>query len=186
MQIHRNESNLLHREDGPAVFDANLTQWYWNGKLHRPNGPAVMSPYGTRFFYWKGIFINPSYWDRKDEMTIEEIFAIENLEVRRSMIELIGFDEILRRAASSSHKPVLLDKDKHGYELYKMEMPEDDKAEPLVVIKLIDSTELKDAEGRPYRKHYHLRVPPDTTNCEAAVAWTFNMKAGEYLPEQEA
>ena len=186
MQIYRNESSLLHREDGPAVCDENLTQWFMNGKLHRPNGPAVMTPNGTKFYYWKGIFIEPSLWAQKDTISVEGIFGIENLEVRRSMIELIGFEEILRKAMASVHKPKLLDKDKHGYELYRMEMPEDDKAEPLVVIKLIDGTELRDAEGRPYRKNYHLRVPPQMQTCEEAVAWTFNMKAGEYRPEQEA
>ena len=185
--MYRNESNLLHREDGPAIQTEDLIQWFINGKLHRPNGPAVMTPTGTKFYYWKGIFIEPSLWAKRDTITVEEIFALRNVELRRSMIELVGFEEILRRVQkASTKKACLLEKDEHGYELYKVDMPEDDKEEPLVVIKLIDSTELKDPEGRPFHKNYYLRIPPKIKTCAEAIAWTFNMKNGEYVPESEA
>lgn len=43
--------------------------------------------------------------------------------------------------------------------------------------------ELKD--GKPYFKHYFLRVPPTMKDAEEAVAWTFGKKKGEYSPVVE-
>ena len=45
----------LHREDGPAVENANGTKaWYLNGNLHREDGPAVEGPDGTKFWFLNG------------------------------------------------------------------------------------------------------------------------------------
>ena len=49
--IYRNSKNQLHREDGPAVEDANGSKfWYINGKLHREDGPAF--EYANGFNGW--------------------------------------------------------------------------------------------------------------------------------------
>ena len=43
-----NESNQLHREDGPAIKYANGSKFYFiNGKLHREDGPAVKYEIGS-------------------------------------------------------------------------------------------------------------------------------------------
>jgi len=50
-----NESNQLHREDGPAIEYADGGKAYYiNGKLHREEGPAVESAYGDKFYYRNG------------------------------------------------------------------------------------------------------------------------------------
>ena len=42
----------LHREDGPAVENANGTKhWYLKGKFHREDGPAVEETDGTKWWY---------------------------------------------------------------------------------------------------------------------------------------
>ena len=59
-------NDLLHREDGPAVEQANGTkEWWLNGKLHRTDGPAIEWPNGTKDWYlndeevtWKQLFRN--------------------------------------------------------------------------------------------------------------------------------
>jgi len=64
----------LHRENGPAIEDANGTKhWYQNGQLHREDGPAVEWADGTKEWWLKGLrhredgpaFISPDgdkYW----------------------------------------------------------------------------------------------------------------------------
>lgn len=50
-----NESNKLHRVDGPAIEWVNGTkEWYLDGKRHRENGPAIEFADGTKFWYLNG------------------------------------------------------------------------------------------------------------------------------------
>ena len=50
-----NESNELHRENGPAVERANGDKSYFiNDKLHREDGPAVERANGYKFYYING------------------------------------------------------------------------------------------------------------------------------------
>ena len=45
----------LHREDGPAVEDADgYKSWYLNGELHREDGPASEYADGTKYWYLNG------------------------------------------------------------------------------------------------------------------------------------
>lgn len=176
MELYRNENNNLHREQGPAVVTPHLVKYVVNGRLHRADGPAVITSNGTKMHYWKGIFLEPSLWNNKDTLRADEILNIPNAEVRRCMVELIGYENFIKRA-----KPTVLDRDeKTGAVLYKVDMPDDDRNEPLVVIKVIDGTSLTDSKGKTYRKEYFLRVPPQMKTCSEAVAWTFNMDQKEY------
>jgi hypothetical protein len=50
-----NQDGKRHREDGPAVKDADGSKyWYRNGKLHREDGPAVESAAGNKSWYLNG------------------------------------------------------------------------------------------------------------------------------------
>jgi hypothetical protein len=45
----------LHREDGPAIEDANgYKAWYLNGKRNREDGPAVEDANGYKAWYLNG------------------------------------------------------------------------------------------------------------------------------------
>ena len=47
-----NTDGQLHRDDGPAVEDANGSKfWYQYGQLHRTDGPAIMLPDGHKWWY---------------------------------------------------------------------------------------------------------------------------------------
>ena len=49
---HRNAAGQLHREDGPAVENANGDKlWYINGLLHREDGPAIEHSNGDKRWY---------------------------------------------------------------------------------------------------------------------------------------
>ena len=177
MEIHRDANNNLHRDnDQPAIVTPRLMQYYSNNKLHRANGPAVITASGGKQYYWRGVHIEPSLWNRQKEMTAQEILTITNIEVRRSMIEMVGFNNFIKQSKYS-----VLDEDKDtGAILYKVDMPEDDKAEPLVVVKVQDGTPHDDGKGNMVRKEYFIRVPPAMTKCKAAIAWTFDTPENKY------
>ena len=44
-------TEILHREDGPAViYKDGRKEWYMNGQLHRVGGPAIETEYGSKFW----------------------------------------------------------------------------------------------------------------------------------------
>ena len=50
-----NESNKLHRENGPAVEYPNGDKyWYLNNNVHREDGPAIEYAYGDKQWYLNG------------------------------------------------------------------------------------------------------------------------------------
>jgi len=53
----------LHREDGPAVEEANGTKcWYINGNRHRIDGPAIEYYDGSECWYINNEKMSESEW----------------------------------------------------------------------------------------------------------------------------
>lgn len=177
MELYRDESNNLHRDVGPAVVTPHLIQYVVNNRLHRADGPAVITSNGTKTYYWKGIFIEPALWKSKDTISAAEVFAIKNIELRRCMIEMIGYEAFIARAGNKIK--VIHEDKKTGAILYSCQMPEEG-SEALVVVKVIDGTPVQDENGNITRKKYFIRVPPTMKNCSHAIAWTFEMEPEEY------
>jgi len=49
---YKEGTDILHRENGPAVEFANGTKaWYQNGKYHRTDGPAIEYVDGNKYYY---------------------------------------------------------------------------------------------------------------------------------------
>jgi len=54
---YKEGTDILHREDGPAVEYADgEKRWYQNGKIHRVDGPAIEYPNGSRWWVINGQF----------------------------------------------------------------------------------------------------------------------------------
>ena len=54
--IYRNAAGQPHRDNGPAVVDADGTSaWYQNGLLHCVAGPAVVWADGGSAWWFKGV-----------------------------------------------------------------------------------------------------------------------------------
>jgi hypothetical protein len=105
-------------------------------------------------------------------LTADEILGEPNAEVRRVMIERVGFEWLAEHAGAE-----VLDRDRDpGGErrLLRVPIPND---EPLVCVSVnCPST------GR----QYVLRVPPTTTTCRQAVAWMAGYDdPKDYRPEVE-
>jgi hypothetical protein len=76
----------LHREDGPAIEDAEGTKfWYFNGQRHREDGPAIEYRGGGKYWYLNGKLHREDgpaidcsdgskYWYLNDKSLTEEEF----------------------------------------------------------------------------------------------------------------
>jgi len=177
VELYRNETNNLHRDVGPAVVTSQMVQYVVNGKLHRSDGPAVVTCNGTKTYYWKGIFIEPELWLNKDSITAAEVFQIKNIELRRCLVEMIGYEAFFQRAGNKIK--VIHEDPKTGAILYYCDMPLEVN-EPLVVVRVLDGTPVRDENGIEKRKEYFIRVPPGMKTCSEAIAWTFEMDPSEY------
>jgi hypothetical protein len=72
-RYYKKGTEILHREDGPAVEWADGSKfWYIKGMLHRTDGPAVESR-GTRGWFINGERLSPEkeailnkWWNKKN------------------------------------------------------------------------------------------------------------------------
>jgi hypothetical protein len=109
--------------------------------------------------------------ERPETVTAQEIIGEANVEVRRAMLEKVGYDRLLDVATS-------VGRDDFG-ELLRVDQADD---EAVMLVKVVNST----AEPDGSFKDYVLRVPPDVVSPRAAVAWTFDVPVEEYAPAVES
>lgn len=166
MQVHRSDSGDLHREGLPCIIMNDGTEQHcWMNKLHNSRGPAVTTPNGTRHYYWRGVHVDQKLWNEMPNMKARDIISMTNLELRRVVIERVGFDKLKKEA-----RPIDTQKVEGGKNiLYVLEMKDDENA---VFAELVNSTPEPDGS----RKIYYLRVPPDTKTVREAVAWSFSLE----------
>lgn len=121
---------------------------------------------------WRGVPVTPQIAFFPETLKGSEILAERNAEVRRVMIERVGFEKFLSEVQAK-----VLDTDRDpGGERKLLQVPLADD-EPIVIVSLhCPST------GR----HYLVRVPPTTRTCRQAVAWTAGFdNPDDYAPVAE-
>jgi hypothetical protein len=121
---------------------------------------------------WRGVPVTAQIAFFPETLTGPAILAERNAELRRVMIERVGFEKFLREV-----KAQILDSDRdRGGErkLLQVQLADD---EPIVVVSVhCPST------GRQYL----IRVPPATRTCRQAVAWTAGFdNPDDYAPIEE-
>ena len=63
-----------HREDGPACRDQSIEIWKWWGNTHREDGPAVIYLNGGVEWWWKNKqFLSIDDWGKKAKLEPDEI-----------------------------------------------------------------------------------------------------------------
>ena len=77
----------LHREDGPAIENADGTRfWYLNGKCHREDGPAIEYADGTREWWLNGAEYTKKEFNKKTvkakELTVAEIESLLGYQIK--------------------------------------------------------------------------------------------------------
>jgi leucine-rich repeat protein SHOC2 len=114
-----------------------------------------------------GVNLSRRYWTKLSKWQSKWLLDEENVEVRRVLIEQIGYERICQELDASC-----ID-NWQEYSLLKIEnfeifygedeeAWEQEKREPLILLKMIC----------PSSKHIHiLRVPPEMTSAEAAITW---------------
>lgn len=142
-------------------------------RFHAEDGPALAWPGGTRRWFWKGVEVPQYVVEEPSRITPRAILDERNAELRRVLLERHGAERFLRALGA---EPVHAD---DFGTLYRVEFPGD---EPLVMVKVLNSTPELDGS----RREYFLRVPPNVETAHEAVAWTFGLSAAEYHPDSEA
>ena len=143
------------------------------GRMHRLDGPTISWADGTAAHHVHGVRVARHVIEEPSRITSREAQAQPNLEVRRIMIERMGFGRFLGEVGAT-----VIDHDTDGRGMPRM---------------LVHWTPDRWSETEAYVEvtcpstgHvYHLRVPPTIRKCAEAVAWTFELPVDEYAPLQE-
>ncbi len=139
------------------------------GRLHSTTGPAIQYPDGWEIYAVHGVRVPEHIINKQSEITTAQIDDQQNTEIRRVMIDFYGQARYLQDSGA-----ILVSKDRFG-NLWKKDLSED---EPIVIVEVKNSTPEPDGSI----KDYFLRVPPDMSTPQEAIAWTFNLKKNEYHP----
>ena len=153
----------LHMEESPIGSGQH--------RLHRTDGPALLFGDGFAIHAWHGVRVPAKVIERPAEITIAEINAEPNAEVRRVMLERFGLDRYLRE---SEAKRIDAYDDANLWEI----APPTDSDEPLKLLELTNSTDEPDGT----RKKYVFSVPPEMERALQAKAWQYGVEEGNYAP----
>ncbi len=140
--------------------------------LHNQDGPAMSFRDGYQVFSINGVSVPANLL--RESISIEQIDAQQNVEIRRIMIERYGMEKYIEDSGAR-----VISSDEYGI-LYKKDLAMD---EPIVIVKVINATKEPDGSDA---KEFFLRVPPYMMTAKDAVAWTFQMDGTEYKPDQES
>lgn len=142
------------------------------GRLHCESGPAFVWLEDVRLFYWHGVQVASYVVENPENITVADIEAERNAEVRRVKIHRFGMGRYLAAAGATE-----IHRDDYGI-LLRQEVAGE---EPLVMVKVVNATPDPDGSFRDY----FLRVPPTMKTAQEAVAWTFGKSQDEYGPAKE-
>jgi hypothetical protein len=141
-----------------------------NGRLHNEVQKCMEYRDGWGFYAWHGTRV-PEYaiTTPLNEVTKELWLKEENQEIKRVLVERVGYDKFMEW-----FKPATID----TWNDYKLHH----------IFEQVDGEELRllQMKDTSTERIYFLRVPPTTKTCREAVAWSFQLDADKYLPEQES
>lgn len=132
-----------------------VTSWIDVGRSGITQLPPSLDHVGLR---WNGVAVSRRVAFAPHTLAHAEILAERNAEVRRVMIERVGYERFLERADAK-----ILDRDSDRGGERRLLRIDIDGDEPLVCVSVrCPST----------KHHFVLRVPPHMTTCHQAIAWT--------------
>ena len=151
-------------------------------RLHSAEGPAIAYGDGWKLWAWHGVRVPQEAIERPQTLTIEQVDMQRNAEVRRVMIERMGWDRFIREA---NLQPIHSD---DWGTLYRKDLLGD--PEPLMLVKVTNSTPEPDGSYKDYvlRVHHELRPlleanmlgDPQKLTALNAIASTFGLKGDDY------
>lgn len=139
-------------------------------QLHNAIGPALEYSDGFKLYYFHGVRVNQQIIEQPLTLTAEQVLNEPNAEVRRVMIEKMGYERFF-----SITQAEVLDEDLeptgNPRKLLSIELPSDPDGVIVVV----------EVQCTTTGKKYYLRVPPTMKTCLQAIAWTANMSPEDYV-----
>ncbi len=153
-----------------------IVQWIrdYGGRVEDLRGLLTESDYQVRAATVSQLCLwAPDTPDLSKHVSLQIIDESRNIEIRRALINCYGQSRYIVDTGSS-----IIDESEYGT-LYRTNIDGD---EPLVMVKVVNSTPESDGSFR----EYFLRVPPDSTTALRAVAWTFQLDYAEYSPTIES
>ncbi len=122
---------------------------------------------------WRGVPVSARAVFAPETLSAAEVLAQPNAEVRRVLLELLGYERFLAEAAATT---LDTDRDRGGERRLLRVALQDD--EDLVCVAVICPSTAR---------QYLIRVPPTMTSCRQAVAWVAGFdRAEDYAPIVES
>jgi hypothetical protein len=147
----------------------SICSWVDIGGTRITSLPETLHGVGLR---WRGVPVTAQIAFFPETLNGSGILAERNAELRRVMIERVGFEKFIREVKA---EVIDTDRDRGGERrLLRVTLADD---EPVVIVSIhCPST------GRQYL----VRVPPGTSTCHQAVAWTAGFdNPDDYAPVAE-
>lgn len=175
----------------------NLLKRDKENRLHCPDGPALSYPDGFALYRWHGLEVPEWIILTPELITPLKITKEDNVEVRRAMMEIYGYENYITNCEAEIVDSCPIDHHIIGLRDAKLLVKRVKDDETIVYIDLLNSTPEPDGTV----KRYLLRVDPDAYKgdasryCQAAVASTWrNSEDGEltfkdwkdYIPDFES
>ena len=144
---------LIPLEKYCLVCQRPTYSWNSEGICHADGQPAMNFVDGTGFYYFNGVRLPEKYHIPSDKWQTDWLLTEPNAEVRRALIEGLGYDRICQQLDAQVIDYWM------GYELLKIENID---FEDILLLKMIC----------PSTKHIHaLRVPPHMRSAREAIRW---------------
>lgn len=156
-------------------------------RLHNDRGPALSYRDDWGIYAWHGLRVSQQIIEAPATLTLKDIQSESNIEIKRIMIQRWGEDRYIRETGSL---PIATDQ---WGTLYRAPIDQD---EPLMMVRVENSTLEPDGSRRPYwiKVHPELRPlrrdgsmgDPQPFTVKNAIASTFGLRGEDYNPEAEA
>jgi hypothetical protein len=134
--------------------DLHVTSWIDVADISLETFPQALKDASLR---WRSVFVSQQVVFNPETITAHEVLSEQNLELRRVMMERMGYEKFMEQA-----EPNILDTDQDPGGVRKLLHIDVQGDEPLICLAVqCPST------GR----RYMIRVPPDMHTCHQAAAW---------------
>jgi hypothetical protein len=148
-------------------------------RLHSEEAPAIEWADGFKLYFINGVNINADVIEKPETLTKEKIIGETNVELRKAYIKILGVNKFLAMTEAE-----ILDEDVDASGMNRKLFRFDAGKNSEGTKQLWCCVEVECPSKRD--KHY-LWVPPASTSCAGAVAWTFGIEVpDQYKPLVEA
>ena len=139
---------------------------------HCADGPSHRWRDGWSLYHWHGVRVPQQVIEAPETLTVAQIQAERNAEVRRVMMERYGWERYAKASGA-----MMVHRDDYGT-LWALPRPGQD---PLLCVEVVNATMEPDGTF----KHYWLAVRPGCTTALEAVASTFRTADGTRMTAKQ-